>query len=226
MVVQARTDSERLPGKVLVDLCGRPLLDRLLERLERSSSTSGVVVATTTDASDDPVAVLADARGARVVRGHRTDVLTRFVSVLDETGADAIVRISADSPFLDAAAVDTVVADFGHGGAELVENHRTPGWPVGTAVEVVTAACLRRIDAAEADPKVREHVTLHAYEHRDGFSIRHVPPPAGLEAPGLRLCVDTAEDLERARQICASFGSERDFALADVVLRFGRTAVA
>jgi spore coat polysaccharide biosynthesis protein SpsF len=226
VVVQARSGSRRLPGKVLADLGGRPLLASLLERLGQSRRTAGIVVATTTDLDDDAVADLSEAQGAQVVRGHPTDVLTRFISVLDKTGTGALVRISADSPFLDATALDTVVADFERGGAELVENHRTAGWPIGTAVEVVTAECLRRIDSEAKDPAVREHVTLYAYEHDDGFEIRHVPAPPELQAPDLRLCVDTAEDLEQARRIYAAFEPRHDFELVDVVARFGRAAVA
>jgi spore coat polysaccharide biosynthesis protein SpsF len=226
VVVQARTGSRRLPGKVLSDLAGRPLLAQLLERLGQSQTTGGIVVATSTDPADDAVAEVSKAQGTQVVRGHPTDVLARFVAVLDETGAHAIVRISADSPFLDATAVDTVVADFERGGAELVENHFTPGWPIGTAVEVVTADCLRRIDAEAKELAVREHVTLHAYEQADRYRIRHVPPPHELQAPELRLCVDTAEDLEKARLIYAAFDPRRDFELVEVVARFGQAAVA
>ena len=224
--MQARTGSQRLPGKVLADLGGRPLLAALLERLGRSPNAGQIVVATTTDPADDAVAALSEAHGARVVRGHPTDVLARFVSVLDATGADLVVRISADSPFLDAAALDPVVEDFARGGADLVENHRTPGWPVGTAVEAMTADCLRRLDAEAQDPAVREHVTLHAYEHPDRFRIRHVPAPPSLRAPELRLCVDTAEDLEQARRIYSAFAPRHDFGLVDLVERFGRTAAA
>jgi spore coat polysaccharide biosynthesis protein SpsF len=159
------------------------------------------------------------------VRGHPTDVLTRFVDVLDRTGATAIVRISADSPFIDAETVDTLVDDFGAGGAELVQNHRSPGWPIGTAVEVMTADCLRRLAAQTQDERVREHVTLYAYERPDLFRIRHVPPPPDLAAPILRLCVDTAEDLESARRIWAAFEARSHFTLADVVERFARAGV-
>jgi spore coat polysaccharide biosynthesis protein SpsF len=225
VVIQARTGSERLPGKVLADLCGRPLLDRLVERLSMSKTTVGIVVATTTEAADDPVQALAEARGAQVVRGHPTDVLARFVSVLDTTRAASIVRISADSPFIDAATVDAVVSDFDRGGADLVQNHRAPGWPIGTAVEVFGAECLRRIDAEADDPGIREHVTLHAYDHPERFATRYVPAPPELAAPDLRLCVDTAEDLERARRIYAAFGGQ-DVALAEVVERFREVAVA
>lgn len=223
--MQARTGSRRLPGKVLADLGGRPLLARLLDRLARSTATAGVVVATTADRADDPVAELARSCGAGVVRGHPTDVLARFASVLDQTGAETIVRVSADSPFLDGPTVDAVVADFDRGGAELIENHRVAGWPVGTAVEVLSSACLRRLDAEATDPALREHVTLHAYTHPEGYSIRHLPAPSDLYAPHLRLCVDTQDDLERARRIDAAFDAQ-PVPLSAVVARFGRTAVA
>ena len=226
VVVQARTGSRRLPAKVLADLCGRPVLSWLLERLAASRTTGGTVVATTTISGDDAIAQLCAAHGVRVVRGHPTDVLARFNEVLDQTGAVAVVRVSADSPFIDAEAVDLVVRDFKRGGAELVQNHRTPGWPVGTAVEVLTSECLRRLDQAASDPRVREHVTLYAYENPDEFRIRHVPAPPALRAPQLRLHVDTVDDLEWVRTICSAFGPRRDFGLIDIVARFAGAGAA
>jgi spore coat polysaccharide biosynthesis protein SpsF len=217
VIVQARVDSSRLPGKVLADLCGEPLLGWLLDRVRASVEAEGAMVATTTAPEDDLVEELASKRGVACFRGHPTDVLARFASAMREAEADSIARISGDSPLIDAKTVDTVIEDFQRGGADLVENHRQPGWPVGTAVEVISSACLERLDRDVSDPAAREHVTLYAYEKRSGVRTRHVPPPAELRAPKLQLCVDTAKDLERVRRICSSFAPRRDFSVAEVV---------
>ena len=217
VIVQARMGSSRLPGKVLADLCGQPLLGWLLDRVRGSVESEGVMVATTTAPEDDRVEELATKRGVACFRGHPTDVLARFAAATREAEADSVARISGDSPLIDAQTVDAVIEDFQRGGADLVENHRQPGWPVGTAVEVISSACLERLDRDVSDPGGREHVTLNAYEKRSGVRTRHVRPPAGLRAPELRLCVDTAEDLERLRRICSGFAPRRDFSVAEIV---------
>jgi spore coat polysaccharide biosynthesis protein SpsF (cytidylyltransferase family) len=223
-VIQARTGSVRLPRKVLADLCGRPLLGWLVQRVRSSRTLAGLVVATTTDRGDDAVEELCDRLAVPVFRGHPTDVLRRYVDAAAQGGAAAVVRISGDSPFIDSATVDCVVSDFLRGGADLVENHRVPGWPVGTAVEAMTMDCLNRLDAEAKDDRHREHVTLYAIENPGRFELRHVPPPESMRAPDLRICVDTAEDLERAREICADLDGDGAFAVKDIVARWGRVA--
>lgn len=211
VIVQARMGSERLPGKVLTDLCGAPMLAWLIRRVAASDRAAAVVVATTTDRDDDAIEELSDELGVGCFRGHPTDVLDRLAAAAGAFGAEVVVRVSGDSPFLDAAPVDAVIDAFAEGGADLVENHRTPGWPVGTAAEVLRRETLERIAERARDPRHREHVTLYPYESSDGIESRHVPPPPELAAPELRLCVDTDEDLRRARRICAGLGPERGF---------------
>lgn len=217
VLVQARMASERLPGKVLADLGGQPVLALLLERLRASRTTSEVVVLTTTDPADDDVAALVEELGNPVVRGHPTDVLARYASAVSARGDRALVRVSGDSPLLDGATVDAVVEDFSRGGAEIVANHRRGDWPFGTAVEALSADVLARLNRVARAPEHREHVTLYAYDNRGEFSIRHVPAPPSSAAPELRLCVDTAEDLERVRAICAHFAPRRDMSVAEIV---------
>jgi spore coat polysaccharide biosynthesis protein SpsF len=224
VIVQARTGSKRLPRKVVADLCGRPLLAWLVERVAPSRLTSGLVVATTTETADDPVEALCDELGTACFRGHPTDVLDRFVATTRAHGASAVVRLSGDSPLLDHGAVDAVVEAWQHGRADIAENHRYGGWPVGTAIEVVTADALAHMADEADDPRHREHVTLYAYETPDRFKIQHVPPPSSVRAGRLRLCVDTSEDLERVRQICASFAPRRDVSLGEIVERASRSS--
>ena len=217
MIVQARMGSKRLPGKVLADLCGAPMLRWLLERVGRARRAGGVVVATTSEASDDPVADLCRTVGVECFRGHATDVLERVTGAARWVGAETVVRVSGDSPFLDGAPVDAVIEALGGGEVEVAENHRVRGWPIGTAAEALTRQTLEKIADEAREPRHREHVTLYAYEEDAGLAIKHVPPPHELEAPELRLCVDTVADLDRARRLCEALGPKRDFSLASIV---------
>lgn len=219
VLVQARTGSQRLPGKVLADICGRPLLTWLLDRLQSSRLASEVVVLTTTDPADDAVVDTAARSGVEALRGHPTDVLGRYAAAVQARHDRALVRVSGDSPLLDAQTIDIVLEQFLHSEAELLANHRAPGWPVGVAVEAMTADCLTRLNREAKDAHHREHVTLYAYEHADDYTIAHVPAPAELMSPGLRLCVDTADDLEAVRAVCTDFFPRNDFSVAEIIAR-------
>jgi spore coat polysaccharide biosynthesis protein SpsF len=217
VIVQARMGSSRLPGKILRDLGGTPMLAWLVRRCSSSEMVEEMVIATTTEPADDSTADLADRLGVRCFRGHPTDVLARVAGAAEAVGATTVARVSGDSPFLDRTPIDAVVDTFAHGGADLVENHREPGWPVGTAVEVLSRETLDRIAASATQPGHREHVTLYAYESGDTIETAHVPPPADVTAADLRLCVDTREDLERAQRIAAALGPGEDFTLSEIV---------
>ena len=217
VIVQARTGSRRLPRKVLADLCGAPVLQWLLERLSKTQLATGVVVATTIDPSDSEVVGLCRRIGVPTYRGHPSDVLSRFVAAAGAYGAKSLVRVSADSPLLDADSVDYLIAEFERSEAELVQNHRPTEWPVGTAIEVMTTEFLMTLDDRAVSSRHREHVTLFAYEHPEDFAMRYVRPPRGLAAPALRLCIDTPEDLERVRAICRAHSPDRNRPLAEVV---------
>lgn len=193
--------SSRLPGKVLADLDGTPLLVRLVRRLRGARFLPEVVVATTDLPQDDVVADAAVAAGAHVFRGHPLDVLGRFCAVAEAFDARLIARVSADSPFLDAATVDLVAAAYQGSGVDIAQSHREPGWPVGTAVEVFERACLDRLDATAREARDREHVTIYAYEHPDAFTTRWVPPPDDCRGEGISIVVDVPEDLIRARRL-------------------------
>jgi spore coat polysaccharide biosynthesis protein SpsF len=209
--------STRLPGKILRDLCGRPMLAWLVDRVARSGSASEVVIATTTDETDDATEALAAQLGVRCFRGHPTDVLDRIAAAAAAAGAETVARVSGDSPFLDPTPVDAVLETFARGECDLAENHREPGWPVGTAVEALSRETLDRIAAAATEPHHREHVTLYAYESDEPIRVEHVPVPRAVASSDLRLCVDTAEDFARAERIAGALGPGEHFSLAQIV---------
>ncbi len=202
-IVQARMGSTRLPGKVLATVGeSRTILGLLLERLARSERLDRVVVATTDDPGDDPVEALVRHAGGHVFRGSRDDVLDRYWRAARAHEADAVVRITADCPFMDPAIVDAVV-DRWEGSQRRLDYvaNRFPvnRWPDGTGVELIGAAALERTwREAVTDPE-REHVTQYIRKHPELFEMGTIERRDDRSA--LRLTVDHPCDLDLIRAI-------------------------
>jgi spore coat polysaccharide biosynthesis protein SpsF len=215
-VVQARMSSARLPGKVLREVAGRPLLGYLLDRLARCPELDALVVATSTDPTDDPVERFCRARGVGCYRGALADVASRFRDVLDRHELDAFVRVSGDSPLLDAALVGRAVRLFRGGAFDLVTNVHPRSFPPGQSVEVAGREGFHRAWAAMREADEREHVTLHYYRHPDRFRIENFA--AARDYGGLRLTVDTGDDLARLEAIVAAMTRPHwEYGLDDLV---------
>jgi len=187
--------STRFPGKMLAPFAGRPLLGAVLSRVALARSLNKVVLTTSTEARDDPLAAFAQQFGVAVVRGSELDVLDRLRSAAVAHPSELMVRISGDSPLIRPDVIDLVV---GHasGAFDLFTNVHPRTFPRGCSVEVFPARTLDRIDSMSPTPSDREHVTALAYRHADLFSIRSVTNPEGDEST-LNLCVDFPEDLAR-----------------------------
>ncbi|HWV86427.1 MAG TPA: NTP transferase domain-containing protein [Capillimicrobium sp.] len=216
-VVQARTGSTRLPGKVLADLAGAPLLARLLERLRRATRVDGVVVATSDLAQDDPVAQLARDAGVPCHRGSETDVLARVRDAARAHRADAVVRITGDCPLVDPAVVDLVV-DGLTDDVDYASNILRRTFPRGLDAEALHMDVLERVARLGRSPDAREHVTWFIYRERpDLFVLRSVEHPDGGHAD-LQWSVDTPEDLERVRDLYTRHRlDERDVAWTELL---------
>lgn len=219
-VVQARTSSARLLGKVLEPILGRPMILRQLERLSRCSSLSDIVVATSTDAGDDDLAAVVRDAGWRVVRGPLDDVLGRFIAVLDAYPVPAVARLTADCPLTSPEVVDLVVRAYASTDVDYVSNTLEPTYPDGLDVEVVGAAALVRMDSMSPDPYEREHVTLGVYRRPGEFRIESFLDPSGRDHSNLRWTVDNADDLTFVRGVYAALLPVQPQFEYDDVLRF------
>ena len=195
IIVQARMSSARLPGKVLRELCGKPVLGWLLDGLVLCREPDLVMVATSAEASDEPVAEFCVGRATPCFRGALADVAGRFLAAAESQRLDAYVRICGDSPLLDPRLVDQAVALFRQGGADLVTNVLQRTYPKGQSVEVVDIQAFRRAVAAMTNPQDREHVTRFFYARQAEYRIRSFE--SGGEFGAANFCVDTAEDLDR-----------------------------
>ncbi|HEY8075377.1 MAG TPA: glycosyltransferase family protein [Labilithrix sp.] len=194
VVVQARTGSTRLPGKVLLPVAGAPLLQRMIERVLAAKTSFDLVVATTTDAADDPVAELAARIGVRVFRGHPTDLLDRHVMAARSVGADVVAKVPSDCPLLDPAILDRVLGALGEG-VDFASNLHPATWPDGHDVEVMTMAALETAHREATKPHEREHTTPFLWDQPDRFRCVNVTWESGENlSMSHRMTIDYPED--------------------------------
>ncbi len=185
VVVQARTGSTRLPGKVLLPLAGAPLLQRMLERVQaaRARTPFQLVVATTTSAGDDPIVALCRRLGVRCFRGHPTDLLDRHVQAARSVRADVVVKIPSDCPLIDPAVICQVLEawDASGGSLDYLGNLHPPSWPDGNDVEVMSLPALSVALREAAAPHEREHTTPFLWDRPERFRLGNVSWPGGRD---------------------------------------------
>ena len=233
-IIQGRMSSSRLPGKILADIVGQPMLQRVFIRTSRAITVTETFFATTTDPSDDPVAEYCDFSGIPFTRGSLYDVLDRYYQAAKQAKADAVVRVTADCPVIDPALVDDVVNTLLEGEYDFAANrlpppfHRT--YPIGLDVEACTFVALEKAWKESTEVFHREHVMPYLYE---GVELSAVSRQLseGVSPRGFRIAllnhttdfgdyrwtVDTLEDLEFMRQVYSRFDSHDNFSWKDVL---------
>ncbi|WP_203236419.1 cytidylyltransferase domain-containing protein [Methylobacterium crusticola] len=221
-ILQARTSSGRLPGKVLRPILGLPMILHQIARVRRARSLDRLIVATSTDPSDDHLAAVLAGAQVAVHRGALDDVLGRFAGALAALapGAGTVVRLTADCPLADPDVIDATVAHHRAAGAAYTSNCLHPSFPDGLDVEVVGAEALRLADREAVLPSEREHVTPFIRARPERFAAAEWRSPRDLSH--LRWTVDTPGDLafvtavyERLHPADPDFGSEAVLALLD-----------
>jgi spore coat polysaccharide biosynthesis protein SpsF len=233
-IIQGRMSSSRLPGKILADIAGQPMLQRVFMRTTRSATVTQTIFATTTDASDDPVAEYCDFSGIPFTRGSLFDVLDRYYQTAKGTKADVIVRITADCPVIDPALIDDVVNTLLEGEYDFVCNRLPPPWsrtyPIGLDVEACTFKVLEKAWKKAKEPQHREHAMPYFYEGVELSAVSR-QRSEGVSPRGFRVAllnhitnfgnfrwtVDTLEDLEFMRQVYSRFDSRDDFTWKEVL---------
>lgn len=206
LVIQARMGSSRFPGKSLRDLHGLPLLHQLVARLERVHDIAETIVATSTQRADDAIAQYCSARKIPCARGSEADVLARYADTAEAHGLDVVIRVCGDAPLTDPEGVRAVWGRFRETGACFVHNRHPRGWPVGTAVDLVTREALAEASKRAERAHEREHVVPFLTANPELFPTRQVNAPAELCRPHFDLSVDYPEDLERLQHIYRHFG--------------------
>ena len=233
-IIQGRMSSSRLPGKILADIAGQPMLQRVFTRTSRAASVTETIFATTTDSSDDPVAEYCQFSGIPFNRGSQFDVLDRYYQAAKHTNAHVIVRITADCPVIDPELINDIVNILLNDEYDFVCNrlpppyHRT--YPIGLDVEACTFNVLEKAWQEAKEAQHREHVMPYLYE---GVELSAVSRQlqTGVSSRGFKIAilhhttdfgdyrwtVDTPEDLEFMRQVYSRFDGRDDFSWKEVL---------
>jgi len=221
-IVQARFSSTRLRGKVLRPLRGEPMVLHVVRALADVDRLDGVLVATSTDPSDDRLAAFLAECNVPCYRGPLDDVAARFEGALAYTGWDAFARISGDSPVLLPGVVDEAVRLFRERTPDLVSNVVKRTFPRGQSVEVLSADAFRTASAVVRSNVDREHVTPYFYAHADEYDIvsfEHTPNRGDV-----RLCIDTQDDFDRIEALMGQLTRAlRTYSIEDLVAKLPAT---
>lgn len=210
-IVQARMGSARLPGKVAMEIEGKPMLAHLIDRLKYAQKLDQIIIATSNKETDDSIAHISEANGVVSYRGSENDVLSRYLEAGEKYHADIIVRITGDCPLIDPGTVDELIQTYLDSKLDYMRlNVGEDGYPRGLDAEIFSYKTLKKVDELLHEEEesnltsYREHVTLYIYRHPEQFTIGHHNPPADLKR-NYRLCVDEIVDLELINEIYKSF---------------------
>lgn len=198
-ILQARSNSTRLPGKVLKPLLDVPMVLRQIERLQHSSEITTIVLATSEESTDDALAAVVEEAGIPVVRGPLDDVLQRFVIAAEQFPADVLVRLTADCPLADSPVIDQVIQLHIQQNNDYTSNTHPRSFARGLDVEVFNADVLNRITAFDLSASEREHVTMGIYQRPEIFTMGNLEQvPSTAEH---RWTVDLPEDFDFVSRI-------------------------
>lgn len=199
-IIQARCGSTRFPNKVFADLCGKPFIWHVVNRLKFVHLLDHIVLATTDRPSDDKLYYWAKENGVDVYRGSESNVLNRYYEAANYAKADIIVRITADDPFKEPGLIDKAINTLQEGGYDFVCNNCPPSYPEGLDIEVFTKAALDKEEELSTSNFEREHVTQYIYHHPEKFKMFNISN-VGENLSYLRWTVDTKKDFQMVARI-------------------------
>jgi spore coat polysaccharide biosynthesis protein SpsF len=203
-IIQARMNSRRLPGKMMLELGGGMTpIEWILKRNRGKCKVTQWVLATTDHPDDDPLAKLAETINLPCVRGSESDVLDRFMKSWEAFPHEHVLRITGDCPFHDPTIINQVIDRHLKDHLDYTSNTHPPHWPDGLDVEVFRSIPLKEAWAEAKRPSQREHVTPFFYQNPDRFSLGNVQ--RALDSSHLRITLDEKEDLDLLRTIAKHF---------------------
>ena len=216
--IEARMTSSRLPGKVLLEADGKPMLKHLTDRLKKVPSIDEIVLATTINSSDDALFEFANNESISCFRGSEDDVMERVIGAAKSTSADIIVEITGDCPLIDPQITEQTIQMFINNRADYVSNIQIPSYPIGMDTQVFSLKTLEKSFKMTDDLLDHEHVTKHIRENPDIFSQVHLIAPPKLWWPDLALTLDEKEDYLLLKKIAEHFGSQNlDYSCYEII---------
>ena len=220
-IIQARMGSTRLPGKVLMEIHGKPLLSYVVNRTRLCPAPEDAVVATSDQPAESPIADFCRREGISVFRGELDDVLSRYRAAAMEHRADAVVRITGDCPLIDPGIIGRVVSKFCEGGFDYVSNVLTRTYPRGLDAEVLSRDVIDRLHHnPQLTAEDREHVVLYIRNHPQDFHLGSVIHTE--DHSDLRWTVDTPADFVLIQKIYAHFHGNMSISWIDVLAAYAQ----
>jgi spore coat polysaccharide biosynthesis protein SpsF len=198
-IIQARVGSIRLPGKVLLPLGGKAVLERIIERIKDSKKIDKIIVATSVQAEDDKISDLCQKINIDCFRGSENDVLDRYYQAAKDSGFSNVVRITGDCPLIDPEIIDQVVELFQREKLDYATNVIPPTFPDGLDVEIFSFESLVRARQETKMKSEREHVTIYMWQNSELFKQKHLN--SSVDLSGKRWTLDNPEDYEFIKKI-------------------------
>ena len=200
-IVQARMTSTRLPGKVLMEIVGKPMLWHVVNRLKFSKKLDNIILAIPNTKENDILEKFAKNNKIKYFRGSEEDVLSRYYEAAKKFDIDVVVRITSDCPLIDPEIVDVVIERHLKSNADYTANILKRTFPKGLDTEVFSFEVLEKAYQKAKEMYQREHVTPYIYENSSIFKLQNIEADDKLRQPELRLTVDTKKDLKLVREI-------------------------
>ena len=218
-IIQARMGSERLPGKVIKEIKGIPMIVHILNRLNQSSKIEKTIVATSTNSENDQLVEIVENAGGTIFRGSEDDVLKRYVDAAEQFEGEYIIRVTGDCPLISAEVIDTLIDKFLEAKVDYMRVDVPNTFARGFDAEIFTKEALIKAHKEATEARYREHVTLYMYEHPEEFTIEKMEAEESWNRPNYRLCVDTKEDFEVVEKIYdALYDDNPHFTIDDIIL--------
>ncbi|MEG2812115.1 MAG: glycosyltransferase family protein [Clostridium sp.] len=219
-IIQARMGSSRLPGKVMMELGGKPMLLNIVDRLSECKEINEIVVATSIFEEDDIIEKLCENNNVNYYRGSLNNVLERFYNVAKISSADIIVRITGDCPLIDSDLVDNVIMKFKSERVDYIAPRSADGLIRGLDVEVFSFSALEKAYKEACTDEEKEHVTLYIYRRPDSFKLLNYDFKSRFKSEGIRLCVDEKRDYDLIKLLYNKFYSEGSLIRVDDVIEY------
>lgn len=218
LIIICRYNSSRLPGKILRPLAGKPLLAHIIDRLSVSRFAEHIIVATSEESTDDPIAKYCLINQIKLFRGSLNQVSTRFAACMEAHNLDYAVRVNGDNIFTDASLIDQAINLAIEHQYDFVSNVKGRTYPTGMSVEVVKSQFYQNSLNLFIEEEYQEHVTLYFYKHETLGNFHFIINSKFEEAVGMKLAVDTTEDFNKAEKILSKMDRPfRDYSWEQIV---------
>jgi len=208
--IEARMTSSRLPGKVLLPAAGKPMLHHLISRLRKVPLIQEIVLATTTNVTDDVLVDFAEKEGIACFRGSEKDVMSRVIGAAESVKADVVVEITGDCPIIDPEVIEQTIQIFLHNSCDYASNVVVRSYPIGMDTQVFRLDVLKRSFSMTNLSLDREHVTRHIRQNPELFRLIHLVSTQSLFWPELGLTLDEPKDYELLKRIIEYFDVRTD----------------